>query len=63
MIILLILLQVAADPGTGKIRLNQAVQRNSTAGYIDITDDDGTSIQSFLETVDSSQDLSCKRSY
>ena len=36
------------DPGTGKIRLNNSTQNAATAGYIDITDDDGTSIQAFL---------------
>ena len=43
----------AADPGTGKVRLNSSTQNTSTLMYLDITDDDGTSIQSFLETIDS----------
>ena len=38
----------AADPGTGIIQLDNATQTSATEAYIDITDDDGNSIQSFL---------------
>ena len=43
------------DPGTGKVRLNSlsgaaAGQKGATAMYIDDTDDDGTDIQSFMQS-------------
>ena len=42
-----------SDPGTGKIKVNQAIQNTATEMYIDDTDDNGNSIISFLQTVDS----------
>ena len=42
-----------ADPGQGLVRLDNPNQDTSALMYIDITDDDGNSIQSFLETIDS----------
>ena len=41
------------DPGTGKVRLNNANQDVATQMYIDELDDDSTSITSFLQTIDS----------
>ena len=46
----------ASDPGTGIVRLNSlsgaaAGQKGATAMYIDATDDDGNSINSFMETI------------
>ena len=43
----------AADPGAGKIRLNSGTQNSATAAYVDQTDDDGNSIESTLQTIDS----------
>lgn len=42
-----------SDPGTGKIKVNQAIQNTATEMYIDDTDDNGNSIISFLQTIDS----------
>ena len=41
----------AADPGTGIIQLKNNSQTSATKAYIDITDDDGNSIQSFLVSI------------
>ena len=40
-----------SDPGTGKIRLSNSTQTSAAEAYIDITDDDGNSIQSFLLSI------------
>ena len=41
------------DPGQGRARLNQSLQKNANAMYIDSTDDQGVDISSFLQTIDS----------
>jgi hypothetical protein len=41
-----------SDPGTGIVQLNNSTQNASTTMYIDVTDDNGTSIQSFLESIE-----------
>jgi len=42
------------DPGTGKLRLNNSTVSSATALYIDVEDDNGTDISSFLTTIDDS---------
>ena len=43
-----------SDPGTGKLRLNNSTVSSATALYIDVEDDNGTDISSFLTTIDDS---------
>ena len=43
---------IEADPGTGLIRLNSTAQNSADELYIDATDDNGASINSFLATID-----------
>ena len=43
-----------ADPGAGKLRLNNALVNAATVLYIDDEDAGGTDIQSFLRTIDDS---------
>ena len=45
---------VGVDPGNGDIRLNQTNQNTSTISAISQTTGDGDSIESFLQTIDSS---------
>ena len=40
-----------SDPGTGKIRLSNSTQTSAAEAYIDITDDNSNSIQSFLLSI------------
>ena len=43
-----------SDPGGGKLKLNESVQRTSNRLYIDDTDANGTDIQSYMRTIDDS---------
>ena len=43
----------ASDPGQGKVRLNSSTENAATEMYLDKSDDNGTIIDSFLQTIDS----------
>ena len=43
-----------SDPGTGKLKFNNANVSSASSLFIDDVDDDGTDIQSFLRTIDDS---------
>jgi len=42
----------AADPGTGEVALNNTTQNTATEMYIDATDDNGSSINTFMTSID-----------
>ena len=42
----------AADPGTGEVALSSTTQNTATEMYIDATDDNGSSINTFMTSID-----------